>query len=235
MHRHRDLTVDLDAIVANWRKLKKTGVPRNAPAWSRPMPMGCGAEQVARALFPTPAARHSSSPPSTRPKSCVRRAAGARIYVLNGFFQNSGEAYAKIDCKPVIGDSLRTRRMGRVLSPHRLERRRGNPYRHRHEPARPDPWGAPGIVPAHKPRRPRITLVMSHLAPPNSSITAECQTTHHLPRDSRAFFRACRHRLANSSGILGPHFQFDLVRPGPRSTASTPTPEADNPMLRWSN
>ena len=30
--------------------------------------------------------------------------AAAAIYVLSGFFQNTGEAYAKIDCKPVIGD-----------------------------------------------------------------------------------------------------------------------------------
>ena len=30
--------------------------------------------------------------------------ASAAIYVLDGFFQNTGEAYAKIDCRPVIGD-----------------------------------------------------------------------------------------------------------------------------------
>ena len=30
--------------------------------------------------------------------------ASAAVYVLDGFFQNSGEAYAKIDCRPVIGD-----------------------------------------------------------------------------------------------------------------------------------
>src|SRR4029078_8622187 len=28
----------------------------------------------------------------------------ATIYVLDGFFQNTGEVYAKIDCRPVIGD-----------------------------------------------------------------------------------------------------------------------------------
>src|SRR5207237_8979022 len=37
--------------------------------------------------------------------------------------------------------------------------------------------------------------------------------------------------LANSSGIfLGPHFQFDLVRPGAALYGINPTPEADNPM-----
>src|SRR5204862_3413595 len=28
----------------------------------------------------------------------------AAIYALNGFFQNTGDGYAKVDCKPVIGD-----------------------------------------------------------------------------------------------------------------------------------
>ena len=33
-----------------------------------------------------------------------RGARPAAIYVLDGFFRNTGEAYAKIDCRPVIGD-----------------------------------------------------------------------------------------------------------------------------------
>src|SRR4030081_485333 len=44
------LTVDLDAIVANWRKLEKTGVPAEGSGVVKANPYGCGAEQVARAL-----------------------------------------------------------------------------------------------------------------------------------------------------------------------------------------
>src|SRR5258705_12263094 len=44
------LTVDLDAIVANWRKLEKTGVPAECAGVVKANAYGCGAEQVARAL-----------------------------------------------------------------------------------------------------------------------------------------------------------------------------------------
>ena len=44
------LTVDLDAIVANWRKLEKTAVPAECAAVVKADAYGCGAEQVARAL-----------------------------------------------------------------------------------------------------------------------------------------------------------------------------------------
>ena len=44
------LTVDLDAIVANWRKLEKAAVPAECAAVVKANAYGCGAEQVARAL-----------------------------------------------------------------------------------------------------------------------------------------------------------------------------------------
>ena len=44
------LTVDLDAIVANWRKLEKTAVPAECAGVVKADAYGCGAAQVARAL-----------------------------------------------------------------------------------------------------------------------------------------------------------------------------------------
>ncbi|HKH00733.1 MAG TPA: alanine racemase, partial [Bradyrhizobium sp.] len=44
------LTVDLDAIVANWRKLEKTAVPAECGAVIKANAYGCGADPVARAL-----------------------------------------------------------------------------------------------------------------------------------------------------------------------------------------
>ena len=44
------LTVDLDAIIANWRKLEKTAVPAECAAVVKANAYGCGAEQVAKAL-----------------------------------------------------------------------------------------------------------------------------------------------------------------------------------------
>src|ERR1700757_4781545 len=44
------LTVDLDAIIANWRKLEKTAVPAECSAVVKADAYGCGAEQVSAAL-----------------------------------------------------------------------------------------------------------------------------------------------------------------------------------------
>src|SRR2546423_12936290 len=97
------LTVDLDAIAANWRKLEKTAVPAECAGVVKANAYGCGAEQVARALSN---AGCKTFFVATLDEARVVRAAapGAAIYVLDGFFQNTGEAYARIDCKPVIGD-----------------------------------------------------------------------------------------------------------------------------------
>src|SRR5712671_3151430 len=95
------LTVDLDAIVANWRKLEKTAVPAECAGVVKANAYGCGAEQVARALA---GAGCKTFFVATIDEARMVRAAvpNATIYALDGFFQNTGDAYAKIDCKPVI-------------------------------------------------------------------------------------------------------------------------------------
>src|SRR5881409_2715213 len=97
------LTVDLDAIVANWRKLEKTAVPAECAGVVKANAYGCGAGRVARALAD---ASCKTFFVATLDEARIVRAAlpSAAIYVLNGFFQNCGEGYAKIDVRPVIGD-----------------------------------------------------------------------------------------------------------------------------------
>src|SRR5580704_13698556 len=97
------LTIDLDAIIANWRKLEKTAVPAECAGVIKADAYGCGAEQVARALSN---AGCKTFFVATLDEAVVVRAAvpQAALYVLDGFFQNSGDAYAKIDARPVIGD-----------------------------------------------------------------------------------------------------------------------------------
>src|SRR6266481_5233631 len=97
------LTVDLDAIIANWRKLEKTAVPAECAAVIKADAYGCGAGPVARALS---AAGCKTFFVATLDEARAARAAvpSAAIYVLSGFLQNCGDAFAKIDAKPVIGD-----------------------------------------------------------------------------------------------------------------------------------
>src|SRR3954468_15854621 len=98
------LTVDLDAIVANWRKLEKTAVPAECAAVIKADAYGCGVEAVARALS---AAGCKTFFVATLDEARTAREAlpsSAELYVLNGFFQNCGDSFAKFNCRPVIGD-----------------------------------------------------------------------------------------------------------------------------------
>src|ERR1044071_1257853 len=100
----RLITVDLDAIVANWRKLEKAGVPAECAGVVKANAYGCGAPEVARALSN---AGCKTFFVATLDEARVVRGAvpeSAAVYVLDGLFQNSGEAYARINCRPVIGD-----------------------------------------------------------------------------------------------------------------------------------
>src|SRR5947199_654865 len=224
------LTVDLDAIVANWRKLEKTAVPAECAGVVKADAYGCGAEQVARALS---GAGCKPFFVATLDEARVVRAAApaAAIYVLDGFFQNTGEAYAKIDCKPVIGD------LNELAEWDVFCRRSGwSGGAAIHIDTGMNRLGltvteAQGIIPRINAGDHGITLVMSHLA---------CAETLNHPLNAKqlAAFREIAHlfsgvpaSLSNSSGIfLGAPFQFDMVRPGAALYGVNPTPEADNPM-----
>src|SRR3984893_9888183 len=94
------LTIDLDAIIANWRKLEKTAVPAECSAVIKADAYGCGTAQVAHALN-----KACSKPSFVAPIEEARPARAAvpdaTIYVLGGYFQNTGEHYAKVNCRPV--------------------------------------------------------------------------------------------------------------------------------------
>jgi len=224
------LTVDLDAICANWRKLEKTAVPAECAAVIKADAYGCGLDPVARALA---LAGCKTFFVATLDEARAARAAlpSAALYVLGGFVQNTGEAYAKIDAKPVMGDlnelaewDVFCRRSGWTggaaihidTGMNRLGLTRVE---------------AQGLIPRINAGDHGITLVMSHLA---------CAESLNHPLNARQLasfreiagvFSGVPASLSNSSGIfLGAPFQFDLVRPGAALYGVNPTPEADNPM-----
>ena len=155
----------------------------------------------------------------------------ATIYALNGFFQNTGDAYAKINCKPVIGD------LNELAEWDVFCRRSGwSGGAAIHIDTGMNRLGltvaeAQGIIPRINAGDHGITLVMSHL------VSAELVNNPTNARQLAAFreiaslFTNVPASLSNSSGIyLGAQFQFDMVRPGAALYGVNPTPEADNPM-----
>jgi alanine racemase len=225
------LTVDLDALVANWRKLEKTAVPAECAGVIKADAYGCGTGPVAAALA---AAGCKTFFVATLSEARAARAAlpeQAALYVLNGFFQNSGEDYAKYNCRPVIGD------LNELAEWDVFCRRSGwSGGAAIHIDTGMNRLGlsvaaAQGIIPRINAGDHGITLVMSHLASAelvNNPTNAKQLTAF---REIASLFSGVPASLSNSSGIyLGPQFQFDLVRPGAALYGINPTPEADNPM-----
>src|SRR4051794_18233545 len=224
------LTIDLDAIVANWRKLEKTAVPAECAAVIKADAYGCGTEPVARALA---GAGCKTFFVATLDEARTAREAlpSAELYVLDGFFQNCGDAFAKLNCRPVIGD------LNELAEWDVFCRRSGwSGGAAIHIDTGMNRLGltlveANGIVPRINAGDHGITLVMSHLA---------CAETLNHPlnakqvaafREIASNFSGVPASLSNSSGIyLGAQFQFDMVRPGAALYGVNPTPEADNPM-----
>jgi alanine racemase len=224
------LTIDLDAIVANWRKLEKTAVPAECAAVIKADAYGCGAGPVARALS---AAGCKTFFVATLDEARAAREAlpSAELYVLDGFFQNSGDSFAKLNCRPVIGD------LNELAEWDVFCRRSGwSGGAAIHIDTGINRLGltlveAQGIVPRINAGDHGITLVMSHLACAeslNHPLNAKQVATF---REIASNYSGVPASLSNSSGIyLGPQFQFDMVRPGAALYGINPTPEADNPM-----
>ncbi|MGY3482729.1 alanine racemase [Bradyrhizobium sp. USDA 4011] len=224
------LTIDLDAIIANWRKLEKTAVPAECAAVVKANAYGCGAEQVSRALA---RAGCKTFFVATVEEAAVVRAAvpQATVYALGGFFQQTGDAYAKIDCKPVIGD------LNELAEWDVFCRRSGwSGGAAIHIDTGMNRLGltvseAQGIIPRINAGDHGITLVMSHLV--SAELLNNPANARQLAsfREIASLFTGVPASLANSSGVfLGAQFQFEMVRPGCALYGVNPTPEADNPM-----
>jgi alanine racemase len=224
------LTIDLDAIVANWRKLEKTAVPAECAGVVKADAYGCGAVEVSKALA---GAGCKTFFVATLDEARIVRAVlpQATIYALDGFFQNTGDTYAQIDCRPVIGDlnelaewDVFCRRTGwtggAAIHIDTGMNRLGLTVAE-----------AQGIIPRINAGDHGITLVMSHLVSAelvNNQTNAKQLTAF---REIASHFSNVQASLSNSSGIyLGAQFQFDMVRPGAALYGVNPTPEADNPM-----
>src|ERR1700752_1481711 len=224
------LTVAATAIVANWRKLEKTAVPAECAAVVKANAYGCGVEPVARAL--SQAGCKTFFVPGLGEAGVLRAALpSATIYSLNGFFQNTGDAYAKIDCKPVIGD------LNELAEWDVFCRRSGwNGGQAIHIDTGMNRLGltiaeAQAIIPRINAGDHGITLVMSHLA--SAELLNNPANARQLSafREIASLFTGVPASLANSSGVfLGAQFQFEMVRPGCALYGVNPTPEADNPM-----
>lgn len=225
------LTVDLDALVANWRALGSRAVPAECAAVIKADGYGCGDAPIASAL--SAAGCHTFFVATIGEARRVRAAvSSAAIYVLDGFFAGTGPAFAEIDARPVIGNLTELAEWDSFRS---VSGWKGDAAIHIDTGMNRlglSPGQAQAIVPRIQQQPDHgISLVMSHFVdsehPGNALNGRQVADFREIARQ----FSGVPASMANSSGIfLGSQALFDLVRPGAALYGVNPTPDADNPM-----
>lgn len=228
------LTVDLDAVVANWRTLKaQAAAATDCAAVLKADGYGLGAPAVARALVRAGCrvffVAHLDEALALKP----HLPPAARLFVLHGCPPGAEADAAAADVVPVLNSlpqiaawaALAAARGQRLPAALQVDSgmSRGGLAPAEVAALEADPALLSGIA---------VRLVMSHLA---------CADEPASPMNGEqlAAFRSLRARLpvtapasfANSSGVfLGPDWHFDLLRPGAALYGVNPTPERVNPM-----
>jgi alanine racemase len=222
------LTIDLAAIVANWRALASRASRAECAAVVKADAYGCGIEPVAGALASAGCRTFfvANLAEARRARAAARDAV---VYVLNGLLPGTAPAYADANLRPVIGS--------------RVELDEWTAFR------AASGWsGATALhvdtgmsrlgfamgdiadVATRHGDKHGIALVMSHFAcseedhPLNAKQMARFQQV-------RGLFKGTSGSLANSSGVfLSADAHHDLVRPGVALYGANPTPGKPNPM-----
>ena len=224
------LTINLDALAANWRTLRDRAQSAECAAVVKADGYGIGLEPAMRALgragCKTFFVAHLSEAARARAVS-----AGATIYVLNGLLPGTADAFAEQALRPVLGSRDEIGEWaafcrgggGRLPAAIHVDtgmNRLGLPTEEALALA-----GDP-LLSAFEP-----ALLMSHL------VSAEAPEDPVNARQIAAFARVREAfgripaSLANSSGIFLPQRpHYDLVRPGYALYGGNPTPGSPNPM-----
>lgn len=223
------LTIDLSALVANWRALSRRVAPAQCAAVVKANGYGCGLEAVTAAL--AKAGCHTFFVADLSEARRVRAvAADVIVYVLNGLAPRTLPAYADANLRPVIGSLVERDEWVGFCAAHHwpgkaalhidtgMNRLGLSPEEAREVAARPE-------------QTRRFGLVMSHFAcadDPGHSRNAMQMAAF---ADVRQLFPGIPGSLANSSGIfLGPDAHHDLVRAGAALYGANPTPPHANLM-----
>jgi alanine racemase len=230
-----ELTIDLGALVANYRLLQARAARAQCAAAIKADAYGTGAEQAAPALW-NAGCRHFFVAVLGEGISLRRLLPQAEIHVLTGPLGGDEVDYAQHRLIPILNSLPQVENWERWCKAHGsgpaalhvdtgMSRLGLSPAELDQLIANPAPLSSFSVP-----------LLMSHLA-------CSDDPDHPLNATQLARFRTAIDRLvpllparptisfANSSGIfLGPDYHFDLVRPGSALYGLNPTPPNPNPM-----
>ncbi len=210
------LSIDLDAVIANWRALAAIAAPARCAAVVKADAYGLGAARVAPALAAAGARTFFVALPEEGIALREILGKGPVIYALNGCAADEVAALSAAAVRPVLNspEQIADAKSGAGETPLpcalQLDagmNRLGLEAREA-QAVLDDPQGLDGLAPQ---------LVMAHLSCSDSAdATANAQ-------ERRAFealsahprLRSLARSLAATGGVLlGPDFHYDLVRPG---------------------
>ena len=225
------LSIDLAAIVANWRTLAQMTMPIDCAAVVKSDAYGCGIEPVASSLM-TAGATTFFVADLSEARRLRALSHDITIYVLNGVLPNTAPAFADANARPVINSLTELAEWDAFVTSAEWH---GGAALHVDTGINRlgvTPEDAVALAPRIKgEHHGGIKLLMSHLACAETPEHPLNDKQVRLFREVRLHYRGIPSSLANSSGIfLGPSAHCDLVRPGAALYGINPTPGKTNPM-----
>lgn len=224
------LTIDLDAIGSNYRRLKQRAVKSDVAGVVKANGYGLGVKEVAACLYTAGCRTFFVAHPG---EGISLRAAldDATIYVLHGLAEGTEKDMADAKLIPVLNHPGELARYAAFA----MTRDKQLPAALQIDTGMCRLGFSPKEIENldHQDLQMLdLRLVMSHLV--SAEVEADPLNVHQLARfeQRRANLQGVSASLANSSGIfLGPDFHFDLCRPGVALYGVNPTPSQPNPML----
>jgi alanine racemase len=224
------LTVDLDAVEANWRALAHKLLTVECGAVVKANAYGLGLEPITARLAKA-GCKTFFVADVAEARRVRARARDAAIYVLNGFSPGAGMAFAELNIQPVINSAAELAEWDAFVN--------GQNWRGGaaiHVDTGMNRLGisaeeAAALAPRVQAENHGITLLMSHLACAEIADHPLNSSQVRLFRELRMLYHGIPASLANSSGIfLGEQAHLDLARPGAALYGLNPTPGLTNPM-----
>jgi alanine racemase len=225
------LTIDLDALIANYRCLRELAAPAECAAVVKADAYGLGMNEVAPALA---RAGCKTFFVATLAEAKALRALlpRAAIYVFAGLMPDTAEIYRAHDLRPVLNSAEEIREWAAFCAAHGeklpcavhidsgMNRLGLSAAEVDQVAAAVDLW--PAMT---------LSLVMSHLACADEPSHPKSEAQRKTFDELRARLPQALASLANSAGILlGRAYTYDLVRPGIALYGGKPSREGKNPF-----
>ena len=224
------LTIDLDAVEANWRALVRQLLGVECAAVVKANAYGLGLEAVTAKLA-NAGCKTFFVADLAEARRARARARDATIYVLNGYSPEAASAFAELNVQPVINSTAELAEWDAFVAAHHW---RGGAAIH--VDTGMNRLGisadeAAALALRVQQENHGITLLMSHLACAEIADHPRNADQIRLFRELRMLYHGVPASLANSSGIfLGETAHFDMARPGAALYGINPTPDRANPM-----